>query len=216
PSVIDGMMASREAAKRRGDRHADQAIKIMMNALFGVLGTPACRFFDPAIANAITSFGQQTLGWTREAFEAEGLTVLYGDTDSVFVKLAAEEPGETAYAEALGLRGSVERSVIERVRREYAVEPRLTLELEHVLDRFFMPRVRSGAGGSKKRYAGWVDGKLLVVGLEAVRRDWPAVARRLQEGVLERMFTDREVLPFVAEVTRQVQAGDLDRELVYV
>ena len=41
----------------------------MRNALFGVLGSASCRFFDPQVANAITSFGQQTLAWTREAFE---------------------------------------------------------------------------------------------------------------------------------------------------
>ena len=83
-------MERRQQAKRRGERHADQAIKIMMNALFGVLGSASCRFFDPDVANAITSFGQQTLHWTRDAFEQEGVAVIYGDTDSVFVRLAAK------------------------------------------------------------------------------------------------------------------------------
>ena len=63
----------------------------------------AC-FFDPAVANAITGFGQQMLHWTRDAFEAEGVAVLYGDTDSVFVQLRAE--GE-ADGEASALRESV-------------------------------------------------------------------------------------------------------------
>jgi len=156
----------------------------MMNALFGVLGATACRFFDGEIANAITLFGQQTLRWTRAAFEEAGVPVLYGDTDSVFVKLSGEEPEASAQDEARALRAQVEQGIMARIRAEYGVEPRLTLELEHVLARFFMPRVRSGAGGSKKRYAGWVDGALLVVGLDSVRRDWPAVARRLQEGIL--------------------------------
>src|SRR5688572_834804 len=83
PSVIERFLARRAAAKQRGDRHADQAIKIMMNALFGVLGAASCRFFDPAIANAITGFGQEILRRTRDAFEAAGVPVIYGDTDSV-------------------------------------------------------------------------------------------------------------------------------------
>jgi DNA polymerase-2 len=215
PGVIEAFLASREAARRRGDRHADAALKIMMNALFGVLGTPACRFFDPAVANAITSFGQQTLRWTRDAFEAAGVQVLYGDTDSVFVQLRSEDP-----AEAEGLRAAVEGSIGARVEREYGVPSRLTLELERVFDRFFLPRVRGGRGGSKKRYAGWLaqdggGGRLVVVGLESVRRDWPAVARRLQQGMLERAFQDREVAPFVREVVARVRAGELDAELVY-
>jgi DNA polymerase-2 len=213
PRVIDAFLARREAAKTRGDRHADQAIKIMMNALFGVLGTPSCRFFDPAIANAITSFGQQTLHWTAEAFGAAGVRVLYGDTDSVFVQLAADDA-----AEAERLRSRVEAEIDARVEREYGVPSRLVLELEQVFDRLWLPRVRSGLGGSKKRYAGWLaegGGRLVVVGLESVRRDWPAVARRLQQGMLERAFQDREVLPFVREVVARLRAGELDAELVY-
>jgi DNA polymerase-2 len=215
PALLDGFMARREVAKQRGDRHADQAIKIMMNALFGVLGATSCRFFDGAIANAITTFGQQTLHWTRAAFEDAGFPVLYGDTDSVFVKLSGDESGARAQDEARALRAHVEQQIVTRVRDEYRVEPRLTLELEHVLERFFMPRVRSGAGGSKKRYAGWVDGKLLVVGLESVRRDWPAIARRLQEGMLTRVFHDEDAMSFVTELVARVRAGELDRELVY-
>ena len=58
-----------------------------------------------------------------------------------------------------------------------------------------MPRVRGGGGGSKKRYAGSLAGRLDIVGLEAVRRDWPGVAGRLQRGLLERLFADEDTLP---------------------
>ncbi len=214
PEVIERFAARREAAKKRGAHHADQALKIMMNALFGVLGTPACRFFDPEIANAITGFGQQMLGWTREAFEAEGRAVLYGDTDSVFVQLASG--GEAGHQEAAALRGRVESGIAARVREAHGVVPRLTLELEHVFDRLFLPRVRSRRAGSKKRYAGTIAGELRIVGLESVRRDWPRVAKRLQIGMLERLFRDDPVLPFVKDVLDRVLTGELDRELVYV
>jgi DNA polymerase-2 len=213
PEILERFRERRAAAKERGDRNADQAIKIMMNALFGVLGAAACRFFDPAIANAITSFGQQTLFWTREAFENAGAEVLYGDTDSVFVQLRSG--GEAARHEAEALRAEVEARVAARVRELYGVEPRLHLELECVYGRFFMPRVRGGTGGSKKRYAGMRGTELELVGLEAVRRDWPAVARRLQRGLLELVFADRDPLPFTREIAARVKTGELDAELVY-
>jgi DNA polymerase-2 len=214
PAIIERFMASREHAKQREERHADQAIKIMMNALFGVLGAASCRFFDPDIANAITGFGQQTLRWTQEAFEASGVAVLYGDTDSVFIQLRSASDG-AARMEAEGLRAEVEARVAARIRDAYRVEPRLDLELERIFARFFMPRVRGGRSGSKKRYAGLHDGQLEIVGLESVRRDWPAVAGRLQRGLLERLFDDRDVMPFVREVVAGVRSGDLDGELVY-
>ncbi len=216
PGLLDRFLERRDEAKKRGARHADQAIKIMMNAFFGVLASPGCRFFDPEVANAITGFGQQTLGWTRDVLEESGLRVLYGDTDSVFVELATREPGEAARAEAEAVRVRVQHAISARIADAYRVEPRLLLELEYVLDRFFLPRVRGGRGGSKKRYAGWRDGTLLVVGLESVRRDWPAVSRRLQRGILERVFSDRDAMPFVGAVVEAIRAGELDDELVYV
>lgn len=215
PELLDEFIESREEAKERGDLHADQAIKVMMNSLFGVLASPGCRFADPEIANAITSFGQQTLRWTRDAFEVAGTSVLYGDTDSVFVKLNTES-GRSPEQVAEELRRRIEGNIQERIRREYGVEPKLILELEYLLEKFWLPRVRGGKGGSKKRYAGWRDGKLHIVGLESVRRDWPEISRRLQRGLLERLFCDQEVLPWLKDLIAQVRSGELDQELVYV
>jgi len=212
PGVLERFMERREQARSRGDPHADQALKIMMNALFGVLGAASCRFFDPEVANAITRFGQQTLAWTREAFEEEGVRVLYGDTDSVFVQLTGRA---AARDEAEQLRERVDEAIRSRVRESYRVESRLLLELEHVFEGFFLPRVRGGREGSKKRYAGWKDGGLEIVGLEAVRRDWPGVAGRLQRGMLERLFTGRDVMAYAAQLVAELRAGQLDAELVY-
>ena len=209
PGVVERFWEARAAARERGDLHAAQAIKIMQNALFGVLGATACRFFDADVANAITGFGQQTLRWTRDAFAEQGVRVLYGDTDSVFVEVA--DRGEVE-----PLRQRAEARIAQRIAREYRVESRLELEFDRYFDHFFLPRLRGGRGASHKRYAGWEDGKLVVVGLEAVRRDWPVVAARLQQGMLERAFTDRPVAPFVREVAEQLLAGECDAELVYV
>ena len=45
------------AAKAAGDEPLSQAIKIIMNSFYGVLGTPGCRFFDaqawPALLPAV-------------------------------------------------------------------------------------------------------------------------------------------------------------------
>ncbi|MFL2936891.1 MAG: DNA polymerase II [Myxococcota bacterium] len=216
--VLERMMRSREEAKARGDRHASQAIKIMMNSMFGIFAAPSCRFFSPDLANAITSFGQQTLAWTCEAFAAEGVSVIYGDTDSVFVQLPDGE-ADQAGSLAEEMRVRVASLISNRIQDEYDVEAQLELELEKIFTRFFLPRVRGGSGGSKKRYAGWVsDGeeeRLEIVGLESVRRDWPAVARRLQEGMLTRLFQDEAIMPFASEIVQRVRNGSLDPELVY-
>lgn len=215
PEIVERLMARREEAKALGDAHTNQAVKIMMNALFGVLGTPACRFFDPDVAGSITRFGRQILHWTRDAFEQAGVPVLYGDTDSVFVQLPEAPDAQALAAEAERLRCKVQRALDDRIRSRYRVQPRLELELERIFERFFLPRVRGGKSGSKKRYAGLCSGRLLVVGLESVRRDWPELATRLQEGVLTRLFTDKDPLPFINDLVERLHAGELDRELIY-
>ena len=82
PRLLDDLFPRREAAKKRGDTVAAHAIKILMNSFYGVLGTPACRFFNPALANSITGMGREMLLWSKRWFEAAGFQVLYGDTDS--------------------------------------------------------------------------------------------------------------------------------------
>ena len=85
PGLLDRLAPQRDKAKRDGDAVASQAIKILMNSFYGVLGASGCRFYNPDIANAITGQGRRLLLWSKDWFEARGLPVLYGDTDSLFV-----------------------------------------------------------------------------------------------------------------------------------
>ncbi len=66
-----------------------------MNSFYGVLGTSACRFYNPALANSITGTGRDILLWSKRWFEAAGFKVLYGDTDSLFVSSRGGDPDET-------------------------------------------------------------------------------------------------------------------------
>jgi DNA polymerase-2 len=80
--------------------------------------------------------------------------------------------------------------------------------------------VRSGKAGSKKRYAGLLqaaDGgeRIEFVGLESVRRDWSAVSKRFQLGLLERVFRDLPVEQFVRDFLADLRAGRYDTELAY-
>ncbi len=85
PGILDDLFPRREAAKKAGDAVAAQSIKILMNSFYGVLGTSACRFYNPALANSITGSGREMLLWSKRWFEDAGFRVLYGDTDSLFV-----------------------------------------------------------------------------------------------------------------------------------
>jgi len=214
PELVARFWDERSAATAAGDAIGAQALKILMNSMFGVLGSPASRLFSPAVANAITGAGRHVIDLAARFVAGYGHTVIYGDTDSVFVDAGAEsEAAATRLGEAL--REQIEREVGERLAADYGCASSLQLEFEKVYRRFFMPEVRGGKGGSKKRYAGMVGDRLEIVGLEAVRRDWSGVARRFQRELLLKIFRDEPVRDFVAAFVRAVYAGDFDDELVY-
>ncbi len=214
PELVARLAAERARARQAGDAVGAQATKILMNSLFGVLGASASRLHSPAVANAITTAGQHVIRLAAAAVERRGHRVIYGDTDSLFVDIGEPDPARAA-ERAEALREAVGRDVAEALTREFGVRSHLELEFEKVYARFFMPEVRSGETGSKKRYAGLLEDRLELVGLEAVRRDWSQVARRFQRELLALVFHDRPVADFIRGFVADLRAGRYDDELAY-
>jgi len=66
PAIVTQVWQERETAKRDGNHALSQALKIIMNAFYGVLGSSGCRFFDPRLASSITLRGQEIMRQTRD------------------------------------------------------------------------------------------------------------------------------------------------------
>jgi DNA polymerase II len=216
--LLDEIMPMRDAAKRAGDPVKSHAIKILMNSFYGVLGTPACRFHDPRLANAITGFGREVLLWCKERIEAGGRRVLYGDTDSLFVESGRVAPeAERALGETLAR--DLTRELAAHVRERWRVASRLELQFERLYLRLYLPAVRHGTTGARKRYAGLVEsaegGRVVFTGLEAVRGDWTDLAREVQRELFARLFSDRPVEAYLRDIVADLRAGRLDERLVY-
>jgi DNA polymerase II len=217
PALLDELFPRREAAKRSGDAIASQAIKILMNSFYGVLGTPACRFYNPELANAITGQGRHVLLWSKDWFERAGYAVLYGDTDSLFVASRASDPTE-ARGNGTRLAAELTMAIAAYVENRWQVKSRLELEFEKLYLKLFLPSLRHGSAGARKRYAGQLaggDGAVEFVGMEVVRRDWTELAKRVQRELYLRLFTDQPVDRYLADVVARVRHGELDDELVY-
>ncbi len=224
PDILERLFPQREEAQSRGDRIGAQAVKILMNSFYGVLATPACRFYSAPVANAITHFGQWLLRWTRDFAEAAGHRVLYGDTDSLFV-LPAPRPADEAEARRLGaaLAERINEELRALIRRDFGLESRLVLEFEALYRKFLLPSLRHGSAGARKRYAGLLagpgkEGAVVFVGLEVVRRDWTEVSKMFQRGLFERLFHaagPEEVAEYARRFIDDLRAGRLDAHLVY-
>jgi DNA polymerase II len=216
--MLDELFPRREAAKRAGDSVAGHAIKILMNSFYGVLGTPACRFYNPALANSITGMGKEMLLWSKSWFETAGFVVLYGDTDSLFVHSGMDDP-ERAAARGPELSAALSKELAAYIEQRWHVASKLELKFEKLYLKLFLPRARHSTRGASKRYAGLRHGGTLdtveFVGMEVVRRDWTALAKQVQRELYQRLFTDQAVDVYLAEIVRRVRNGELDDQLVY-
>ena len=216
PGLLDTLAPQRDKAKRDGDAVASQAIKILMNSFYGVLGASGCRFYNPDIANAITGQGRHLLLWSKDWFEARGLKVLYGDTDSLFVG-SGHNDSQRALAQGPALAASLTQELANYINAESGVRSRLELEFEKLYAKLFLPPVRSGAGGARKRYAGLVCGQDApeFIGMEVVRRDWTEFAKRAQRELYARFFRGEPVDGYLRELATTLRSGALDDQLVY-
>jgi len=241
PELLNRFFERRSEAQEKGDAVASFVYKIIMNSFYGVLGARGCRFAGSDLAGAITSFGQRILSWCKTFLEGLGYTVLYGDTDSLFVTIL--EPGAQPSAQtendvreippAASLDGEeicrlVNEALEKHLIESYGVEPRLTLIFEKRYSRFFLPPLRGGDGRTKKGrakgYAGAAgsrdggENRIEVKGMEAVRRDWTDLAHEFQIRLLELLFLKRplqDIQLYIKELVGALYRGDLDKKLVY-
>ncbi|WP_162130187.1 MULTISPECIES: DNA polymerase II [unclassified Pseudomonas] len=220
PSIVSRVAEGRETAKREHNAPLSQALKIIMNAFYGVLGSSGCRFFDTRLASSITLRGHEIMLRTRKLIEEQGHAVIYGDTDSTFVWLRRPHGQEEAASIGHALVKHVNDWWRAHVRDEYGLESALELQFEIHYKRFLMPTIRGAEEGSKKRYAGLVtraDGsdEMVYKGLETVRTDWSLLARQFQQELYERIFQRKPYQDFVRDYVRKTLAGEFDDRLVY-
>ena len=218
PQILETLWKNRDKAKKQKNDLASYAIKILMNSMFGVLANPTCRFYSLDMANAITHFGQHFIKLTAKRITEKGYEVIGGDTDSIFVNTKKDSTEE---AEHIGkdIAKEITASYQQFVEQEYQRKSYLELQFEKTYVKFLLPRVRGSEKGAKKRYAGILmkEGKeaLNFVGLEVVRRDWTALAKKFQTELLERVFHEKDVTGYVRDFVKDIKKGTYDDLLVY-
>lgn len=219
PHIITELWQQRDVAKKAKDSARSQAIKILMNSFYGVLGSGGCRFYDTRLASSITLRGHEIMQTTAAWIEAEGHQVIYGDTDSTFVWLQGEPDNDTAERIGNGLAKMINQRWHAKLTQELALTCFLELEFETHFTQFLMPTIRGSELGSKKRYAGLkhtANGEEIIFkGLETVRSDWTPLAKDFQTQLYQKVFAGEDVTSYITEVLHQTQSGKLDHKLIY-
>ena len=136
-----------------------KAVKIITNAAYGYVGWVGARWYIKPVAEAASAWGRHTIVAASQLAESQGLTIIYGDTDSLFLTYDPKK--------------------LQVVKDEIYEEMGLEVEVGEIYKRIFFTE-------AKKRYAGLrQDDTLDIVGLEVIRGDWAEVAKKVQEQVLE-------------------------------
>jgi len=164
------------------------AMKIVANSFYGMLGFSKARWYSKECAESVTSFGRHYIKKAIKMAEERGLEVIYGDTDSLHCKLLGKKKPEAL-------------EILDEINKE--LPGMIELELEG----FY----RRGVYLTKKRYA-LIDeqGRMTVKGLEFVRRDWAAIAKKTQEKVLEALLVEgspQKAFDVVRETVRNLREG---------
>ncbi len=131
-----------------------QALKVILNASYGVMGAEIFPLYFLPVAEATTAIGRHTILETIKKCESIGIEVLYGDTDSLFLKKPTTEQIQ---------------KVIEQAKIDHGVD----LEV----DKTYRYCVLSNR---KKNYLGVTkDGKVDVKGLTGKKSHTPGFIKKL-------------------------------------
>ncbi len=172
------------------------AYKVVANSMYGSHNYVGSRFYDTEISNSITSISKDHIKkvdqWTQE-FSENKCQVIYGDTDSVFIKLSEKDKVF---------------EILEKTKQGKVVTVKDIPEAENLLNYFEskLPKEMSldfvdlalrivFAPETKKRYSyiSAMTGELTIVGFEAIRRDTSPLAREVQTAALQTVLEEGDI-----------------------
>ncbi len=212
PFVLDYLIDKRMEIKRQlkgldksGDAYVrmearSHALKILANSFYGYMGYARSRWYSRSCAESVTAWGRKHIMETIEAAEKKGFSVLYSDTDSVFLIYKDK-------SDVIGFMDEINRSLPEK----------MELELEGFYPRgVFVSKKGGETRGAKKKYALLgEDGRIKIRGFELVRRDWSAVAKETQRNVLEAILREgskEKAVGIIRDIVQRLQEGDVPLE----
>lgn len=208
PSFLEELGNKRSKAKENNNQALSQAIKILMNSFYGVMGSPRSRFYHSDLPTAITTTGHWILNQSISFFDNLGLKVVYGDTDSLFVKLNGGEDVEK-------MAGDLNYYLSQIISDEFKCSSKLEVEFEKKFEQIFFSSARGSDQGAKKRYVGYSKGQMSFVGMEYVRSDWTELAKDFQYSLFERLFIGEPLEQFIKSEIKKLESGVYDKKLIY-
>ena len=171
-----------------------QALKVILNASYGVMGAEIFPLYFLPAAEATTATGRHIILDTIDKCKESGIDVLYGDTDSLFVKKPTPKQIE---------------DIITKAKMDHNVELEIEKEYRYVV-----------LSGRKKNYLGVTkNGKVDVKGLTGKKSHTPPFIKTLFYELLDILSEIKTAEEFkraknkisdkISECARKVQAKEI-------
>ncbi|MCK5023436.1 MAG: hypothetical protein KAS04_04650, partial [Candidatus Aenigmarchaeota archaeon] len=201
-----------------------QAIKKLQNAFYGVMGFGNFRLKDPEMGDAITSTGQYLSKESKSHIlgtdlyykdEQIVLKVIYGDTDSLFIKIIGDHnPYELRDISAI-LRDEINSNIDILMKEVFNVtDHEVEIEDDKIFQKLFQVKSKKGKG-AKKRYVGLTynfneDGKYIgtkevTKGFEIVRAGSSKLTKDVQKHILFNLILTESKRSEVSAYLKQVE-----------
>lgn len=215
PKIILEIYKERDIAKQEKDANKSQALKITMNSFYGAMASPKSRYHNQELGESITAFARFITKSAKTFTEELGHQVVYGDTDSIFVKLnnlSPNEKFEDKISAGKKLEDQLNKYFQNWVTKEFGQKNFLQIEFEKMYSKFFI--------ASKKRYVGYDEftKKTQFVGMQAIRGDWTVMAKEFQVKLIKLIFENKkhsEIEKFLLDEISDIKKGLFDDKLIY-
>ena len=188
----------------------DTGLKARTNTFYGVIGSRYSRFYNKNVAENITRMGAMMIQKTKELSESYGVEVLYGDTDSVLIRISEGDPVTRGKALATTLTAELKTWIEDEFN---ANSDFIELSLDDVYSSFFMTDKKKRYAG-RKIWAGTPCDTFDITGFEVVRGDTMEAVAEFQEELLRRLVDGENPTEIVHDYRRRLKSGELDDKLV--
>jgi DNA polymerase I len=161
-----------------------RAMKVFINATYGVFGAESFPLYAPAVAESVTALGRYVITSTVSHARSLGVKVLYGDTDSLFLYNPTQE---------------IVEGMIKWVKDQFGLDIEVDKSYKFV-----------AFSGLKKNYFGvYPDGKVDIKGMLVKKRNTPEFLKKSfaeVKDILVKVNSPDEMRNVKKEVTDKVRS----------
>ena len=199
PEVVEYILSCRKKAKvalaeattlldKSLCKARELAYKVIANSMYGVLGSKVSFLPLKAMAETITGVGRQDLENAKRIAEGmySGCSVIYGDTDSIFVKMPQTEEisKTTSMEEALAIIMDMSKALAARINSTLKKPKKIEDEKVYSVLLLLGKKCYAGMMYPNGHKFGIDEPKIDIKGLQCARRDGCHLVRSMVQDVI--------------------------------